>query len=81
MKDRSLNKEIVELVEGRLEHGQKEYGSDVTLKDPRDWGEEALEEAIDMIVYLSAELLRLRALKKQLQEQLILSKGVQSENS
>ena len=61
MKDRSLNKEIVELVIKRLEHGQKEYGSDVTLNDPRDWAEEALEEAIDMIVYLSAQLLRMRS--------------------
>ena len=65
MEDRSLNNEIVELVKGTLEHGQKEYGSDVTLKDPRDWGEEAMEEAIDMIVYLSAELLRIRDMKKK----------------
>ena len=64
MEDRSLNKEIVELVKSRLEHGQKEYGSDVTLNDPRDWAEEALEEAIDMIVYLSAELLRIREWKE-----------------
>ena len=64
MEDRSLNNEIIELVKSRLEHGQKEYGSDVTLNDPRNWGEEALEEAIDMIVYLSAELLRIRDMKK-----------------
>jgi len=61
MKDRSLNNEIVELVKERLDHGQKQYGSDVTLNDPRDWAEEALEEAIDMIVYLSAQLLRMRS--------------------
>ena len=61
MKDRSLNKEIVELVKARLDHGQKQYGSDVTLNDSRDWAEEALEEAIDMIVYLSAQLLRMRS--------------------
>jgi len=64
MENRSLNKDIVRLVEERLAHGQKEYGSDVTLNDPRDWGEEALEEAVDMIVYLSAELLRIREMKK-----------------
>ena len=69
MEDRSLNKEIVELVKSRLEHGQKEYGSDVTLNDPRDWAEEALEEAIDMIVYLSAELLRIREWKENKEKQ------------
>ena len=73
MEDRSLNKEILKLVENKLEFGQKKYGSDVTLNDPRDWGEEALEEAIDMIVYLVAELIRLRALKKEVKEKLILS--------
>ena len=52
MDDRSLNKEIIELVKDKLDFGQKKYGSDVTLMDKRDWGEEGLEEAIDMIVYL-----------------------------
>ncbi len=65
MKDRSLNKEIVELVKGRLAHGQKEYGSDVTLNDPRDWSQEALEEAVDMIVYLVAELIRVKEQRKK----------------
>ena len=68
MDDRSLNKEIIELVKNKLDFGQKKYGSDVTLMDKRDWGEEGLEEAIDMIVYLVAELIRMRALKKELNE-------------
>jgi len=79
MKDRSLNKEIIKLVEDKLDFGQKKYGSDVTLMDKRDWGEEGLEEAIDMIVYLAAELIRLRALKKELNELLILIKEKQDD--
>jgi hypothetical protein len=79
MDDRSLNDEIIQLVKDKLDFGQKKYGSDVTLMDKRDWGEEGLEEAIDMIVYLCAELIRLRALKKELKEQLILTKGVKHE--
>jgi|ETNvirnome_6_100_1030635.scaffolds.fasta_scaffold08847_3 hypothetical protein len=79
MEDRSLNKEIIKLVEDKLDFGQKKYGSDVTLMDKRDWGEEGLEEAIDMIVYLAAELIRLRALKKELNELLILIKEKQDD--
>jgi len=77
MEDRSLNKEIIGLVKDKLDFGQKKYGSDVTLMDKRDWGEEGLEEAIDMIVYLVAELIRMRALKKELNELLILIKEKQ----
>jgi len=68
MEDRSLNKEIVELVKERLAHGQKEYGGDVTLNDPRDWSQEALEEAVDMIVYLVAELIRVKEQRKKMVE-------------
>ena len=79
MEDRSLNKEIIGLVKDKLDFGQKKYGSDVTLMDKRDWGEEGLEEAIDMIVYLVAELIRMRALKKELNELLILIKEKQDD--
>ena len=79
MEDRSLNKEIIGLVKDKLDFGQKKYGSDVTLMDKRDWGEEGLEEAIDMILYLVAELIRMRALKKELNELLILIKEKQDD--
>jgi len=48
----SLNEQLVELIENRLAKGGKTYGSDVMLIDPRDFVVEALEEALDLSVYL-----------------------------
>ena len=55
-----LNKEIIEHIESRLEKGQRTYGQEVQLIDERDFVVEALEEALDMAVYLSAQLIRIK---------------------
>ena len=55
-----LNKEIMEYIESRLEKGQRTYGQEVQLIDERDFVVEALEEALDMAVYLSAQLIRIK---------------------
>ena len=56
----SLNSEIMDMLEGRLEKGRNTYNQDVTLEDPRDWVQEALEEALDLAIYVSAQLLRIK---------------------
>lgn len=60
---KSLNKDIVRLIEERLEHGKKNYNQDVLDTDPRDWLDESLEEVLDSLVYIAAELLKIRDTK------------------
>ena len=55
-----LNKEIMEYIESRLDKGQQTYGLEVQLFDERNFVVEALEEALDMAVYLSAQLIRIK---------------------
>lgn len=50
---------IVTVAEG-LQTGRKVYGPIDVYKDIRDWHQEALEEARDLAVYLSAAILRLK---------------------
>ena len=50
------NKEIVTLIEERLEKGKREYNQEVDVFDGREWITEALEEVLDACVYLSAQL-------------------------
>lgn len=59
-----MNNDILQLLEERLKLGQKRYGQDVPLEDDRDFVEEALEELLDSIIYLTAQLLRIRNTKK-----------------
>ena len=44
------NKEIVSLIESRLEKGRREYEQEVDVFDGRDWTKEALEELLDACV-------------------------------
>ena len=53
------NKEIVALIENRLEKGKREYNQEVDVFDGRDWTKEALEELLDACVYITAEILSL----------------------
>jgi len=53
------NKRILELIKNRLEVGAKSYGEQVPIDGSRDNLWEAVEEALDNIVYLAATLLEL----------------------
>lgn len=59
-----MNNEILNLLKERLKLGQERYGQDVPFEDNRDFIEEALEELLDSIIYLTAQLLRIRNTKK-----------------
>jgi hypothetical protein len=52
------NNDIVSLIQERLEIGKREYKQQVDVHDGRNWSQEALEEALDLAVYLSAEIVK-----------------------
>ena len=54
-KKNELNDDILKLIKERMEKGRKEYGHGL-IRGDRDWTKEALEEALDMSIYLSAKL-------------------------
>ena len=54
-----LNGDIVKLINERMEKGRKEYGHGL-IRGDRDWTKEALEEALDMSIYLSAKLVEMK---------------------
>ena len=80
------NEEIRELINERLELGRERYGHGIRPSDDtRQWGtkvdswaEMALEEALDLSIYLSAELLRVQDLRRSSQEHYI---AMMSENT
>ena len=55
-----MNKEIIKLIEQRLEKGKKEYNEELDVNDGRNWLQEALEEQLDGMVYIAAKLLQLK---------------------
>lgn len=55
-----LNGDIVQLIKERMEKGRKEYGHGL-IRGDRDWTKEALEEALDMSIYLSAKLVEMKS--------------------
>ena len=69
-----MNKEIVELVAERIEKGKETYPDTIPKEDERDFLHEALEEALDMCVYLSGEILRIKELKKQMNAKILIGK-------
>jgi len=53
------NDEIINLIKQRMEKGRKEYGHGIVQNSGYDWLKEALEEALDLSVYLSAKLIEI----------------------
>jgi len=55
-----MNKEIIKLIEDRLEKGKREYEEELNPFDGRDWIVEALEEVADALVYITAKLIQIK---------------------
>ena len=55
-----MNKKIISMIEERLEKGKREYNEELDINDGRDWVNEALEEVLDSLVYLTAKLLQIK---------------------
>ena len=54
------NEEIKALIAARMEKGRKAYGHGLMQNSGYDWVQEALEEALDLSIYLSAKLIEIK---------------------
>ena len=61
-----MNFEILNLVEERLLVGEKKYGHENIINDGRDFTQEALEESLDLAVYVAARLIEIKQKEKQM---------------
>ena len=64
-----MNKKILRLVEERLLVGEKKYGNENVTNDGRDFIQEALEESLDLAVYVAAKLIEIKQKEKKWVEQ------------
>jgi hypothetical protein len=55
-----LNSEIIRLIESRMAKGRAQYGHGLLENSGYDWVTEALEEALDLSIYLSAKLVEIK---------------------
>ena len=61
-----MNDEIIKLVAERIEKGKEKYPDEIPDSDVWNFLQEAIDEALDMSVYLAGELLRLKKWKKKI---------------
>ena len=61
-----MNKKILNLVKERLLVGERNYGNENIINDGRDFIKEALEESLDLAVYVSARLIEINQKEKQM---------------
>lgn len=54
------NEDIKQLIDERLEKGMKQYGHGLKQNSGYDWVQEALEESLDLAVYISAKLIEVK---------------------
>ena len=54
-----MNKKILDLIQKRLEIGEKRYGKQNIASDGRDFVKESLEEALDCSVYLAGRIIEI----------------------
>jgi hypothetical protein len=51
-----MNDEILDLIKKRMDMGRKNYGHGLLEDSGYDWVKEALEEALDLSIYVAARL-------------------------
>ncbi|MAG26281.1 hypothetical protein CMI47_12080 [Candidatus Pacearchaeota archaeon] len=73
-----MNTEILNLVGKRLIKGEKKYGHENVTSDGRNFVQEALEEALDCAVYISAKLVEIQQQNKGAK---IMGRAIDMENS
>ena len=54
------NEQIVNLIKSRMEKGKQQYGHGLLQDSGYDWVKEALEEALDLSIYISAKLVEIK---------------------
>jgi hypothetical protein len=55
-----LNPDILRLIEARMEKGRNQYGHGLLQDSGFDWVQEALEEALDLSIYVAAKLVEIQ---------------------
>jgi hypothetical protein len=55
-----MNADIQRLIAERLEKGRKTYGHELLPDAGYDWVQEALEEALDLSIYITARLIEVK---------------------
>lgn len=58
-----MNSDIIRLIESRMEKGKKQYGHELLPDAGYDWVQEALEEALDLSIYVAARLVEIQQKK------------------
>lgn len=59
------NNEIVDMIMDRMEKGKVAYGHGLQPNDGHNWVQEALEEALDLAIYLSTKLIQIKMFEKR----------------
>lgn len=59
------NVQIVDMIMDRMEKGKAAYGHGLIPNDGHNWVQEALEEALDMAIYLSTRLIQIKMFEKR----------------
>lgn len=54
------NEQIKKLIAERMEKGKRAYGHGLLQNAGYDWVQEALEEALDLAIYISARLIEVQ---------------------
>ena len=57
MTNGEMNDEIIELIKERMAKGREHYGHGLKRDAGYNWVKEALEEALDLAIYVSARLI------------------------
>ena len=57
------NAEILKLIQARMEKGRRQYGHGLLRDSGYDWVQEALEEALDLSIYVAARLVEIQEKK------------------
>lgn len=57
------NSEIIRLIEARMVKGRAQYGHGLLVDSGYDWVQEALEEALDLSIYVAARLVEIQRKK------------------
>jgi hypothetical protein len=52
-----MNDEIINLIKQRMEKGRAQYGHGLMENSGYNWVKEALEEALDLSIYVAARLI------------------------
>jgi hypothetical protein len=55
-----MNDRILDLVKERMAKGRAQYGHGLLEKSGYDWVQEALEEALDLSIYVAARLVEIK---------------------